>query len=80
MHHRHDRLLKENLAAASATGDEQIDQRLRDADGKQLVQGKNAAPGDRTEEIELPQPSNVDLDLASTEHHRAARSRTIRRR
>ena len=80
MYHRRDRLLEENLAAASAGSEEQLDLRVRDADGKQLVQGKNAALGDHADTLDLPQPSNLDLDLANTERHRVTRSRTIRRR
>jgi hypothetical protein len=74
------RLRKNNAAAADVPGDEQVDPKLHDADGKQLVQEHNAAKNERPNWDDIPSQPQLDLDLPSTERRRAMRARTLRRR
>jgi hypothetical protein len=75
-----DQLLKHHAGATGAPSDVPVDQKIRDADGKQLAQSTNVAPNELTEWNDLPRQPNMDLDLASTERRRVARSRTNRKR
>lgn len=75
-----DHLLRHNGSADTAAGDEQVDPRTRDADGKQLAQNKTISGNDLAAWDGVSQQPNLDLDLASTERRRAARSRTRNRR
>jgi hypothetical protein len=67
-------------AAQDLPGDEQLDPKLVDADGKQLVQNHHATQTERADANDFPKQPQLDLDLASTERRRALRARTLRRR
>jgi hypothetical protein len=71
-------LLKRRIPGASDI--EQDEPKTRDADGKQLVQPKNALRSDFASWQDIPLRPDADLDLTSTERRRAARSRTLRKR
>jgi hypothetical protein len=66
--------------AAGATDVDGDEPKIRDADGKQLVQPKNDAHGELADWEDLPKRPAADLDLTSTDRRRAARSRKLRKR
>lgn len=66
--------------AAGATDVDGDEPKIRDADGKQLVQPKNMVHGELADCEDLPKRPDADLDLTSTERRRAARSRKRRKR
>jgi hypothetical protein len=74
-----DGLLKHKRAAGDTPGDGQVDPRMHDADGRQLTQSKNVTGNEPVNWDEVPKRLHLDLDLASTERRRAARSRTRKR-
>ena len=74
------RLGKNDPVAAHVPGDEQVDPKLHDADGRQLVQDHNAAKSERPDWDDIHRQAQLDLDLASTEQRRAKRAQTLRRR
>ena len=65
------------VGATDVDGDEP---KIRDADGRQLVQPKNSAHGELADWEDLPKKPDADLGLTSTERRRAARSRNLRKR
>jgi hypothetical protein len=74
------RLRKIEPAAVDVPGDEQVDPKLHDADGKQLVQDHNATKSERPNWDDISSQAQLDLGLSSTERRRAMRARTLRRR
>jgi hypothetical protein len=72
--------MRKTDAKSSSPGDDAVDPKVRDADGKQLAQRTKPLFDELREWRELAQEPNLDLDLASTERRRATRSRTLRKR